>query len=51
MTAHKESGIVNDPNAWGLERGNPRYVLDLLLSIVTVSLETVDVVGRLSVVD
>jgi len=51
VTVHKESGIVNDPNAWGLERGNPRYILDLLLSIVTVSLETMDVVERLPVVD
>jgi len=47
VTVHKESGIVNDPNTWGLERGNPRYVLDLLLSIVTVSLETVRIVERL----
>ena len=26
----KASGIVNDPNDWGLEHGNPRYILDLL---------------------
>lgn len=36
----KASGIVNDPNDWAKEHGKPRYILDLLLSIITVSLET-----------
>ena len=36
----KASGIVNDPNDWATEHNKPRYILDLLLSIVTVSLET-----------
>ena len=36
----KDSGIVNDPNDWAAEHNKPRYILDLLLSIVTVSLET-----------
>ena len=26
----KESGIVNDPNDWGAEIGNPRYIIDLV---------------------
>jgi predicted helicase len=43
----KPSGIVNDPNDWGLEHGNPRYILDLLKSIVTVSVETVKIVKSL----
>jgi predicted helicase len=43
----KASGIVNDPNAWGEEHGNPRYILDLLKSIVTVSVETVRIVDAL----
>jgi predicted helicase len=43
----KPSGIVNDPNDWGLEHGNPRYILDLLKSIVTVSVETVKLVNSL----
>ena len=34
------SGIVNDPNDWAAEHEKPRYILDLLLSIVTVILET-----------
>jgi predicted helicase len=43
----KPSGIVNDPNDWGNEHGNPRYILDLLKSIVTVSVETVRIVKSL----
>jgi predicted helicase len=47
ITTHKESGITNDPNDWATEVGNPRYILDLLLSIITVSLLTVDIVNSL----
>ncbi len=41
------SGIVNDVNDWGLEHGEPRYILDLVKRIVTVSVETVDIVRGL----
>lgn len=44
----KASGIVNDANDWATETmGNPRYPLDLLLRVITVSLETMKVVGAL----
>ena len=43
----KDSGIVNDPNLWGAEHGKPSYILDLLKSIVTVSVETVRIVASL----
>lgn len=43
----KASGIVNDPNDWSREHDQPRYILDLLLSIVTVSLETMKIVRAL----
>ena len=43
----KASGIVNDPNQWGLERGDPRYILDLLKRVVTVSVRTVEIVAGL----
>lgn len=43
----KASGIVNDANAWGDEHGNPRYILELIQRIVTVSLRTVDIVESL----
>jgi Predicted helicase len=41
------SGIKNDPNDWSAEVGNPRYILDLLLSIINVSTQTVDIVNGL----
>lgn len=43
----KVSGIKNDPNDWAKEVGNPRYILDLLLSIINVSVKTVDIVNSL----
>jgi predicted helicase len=42
----RDSGIKNDPNDWAKEVGNPRYILDLLLSIINVSVQTVDLVNR-----
>ncbi|MBI5161688.1 MAG: hypothetical protein HY996_09800 [Micrococcales bacterium] len=45
------SGICNDPNDWAEEHGDPRYILDLLARIVTVSVETVRIVGALPPLD
>jgi predicted helicase len=45
------SGIKNDPNDWAEEVGNPRYILDLLLSVINVSVQTVDIVNSLPKVD
>lgn len=42
-----KSGIVNDPNDWAIEHNQPRYILDLLLSIITVSVETMKIVKGL----
>ncbi len=47
----KPSGIVNDPNDWSREVGNPRYIIDLLARIVTVSLETMTIVDALPDLD
>jgi len=47
ISTHKDSGIKNDPNDWAKEVGNPRYILDLLLSIINVSVQTVDIVNGL----
>ncbi len=49
-STHKESGITNDPNDWAKEVGNPRYILDLLLSIINVSFKTVEIVAGLPTV-
>lgn len=47
ITIHKESGIRNDPNDWSKEHNQPKYILDLLLSIIAVSVETVKIVRGL----
>ena len=47
VTVHKESGIKNDPNDWSREVKKPSYILDLLLSIINVSVQTVDIVKGL----
>ena len=47
ITTNKDSGIVNDPNKWLAESGNERYIVDLILKIVTVSMETQKVIAKL----
>jgi predicted helicase len=39
--------IRNNPNDWLIEHENPRYILDLLLSIITLSLKTLQIVTDL----
>ena len=51
VTTNKASGIVNDPNHWSREQGDPRYILDLLARVVTVSVETVKIVRGLPRLD
>lgn len=41
------SMIKNDPNDWSREHNKPRYILDLLLSVINVSIKTVDIVNSL----
>lgn len=43
----KKSGIKNDPNDWSKEVESPSYILDLILSIINVSVQTVDIVNEL----
>ena len=43
----KDSGIVNDPNLYALEYGQPDYILKLLLSVISVSLKTMEIVRGL----
>jgi len=47
----KASTIRNDPNDWSREVGDPRYIIDLLARIVTVSLETMAIVDALPALD
>lgn len=41
------SGIVNDPNDWADEVGNPRYIVDLIAKVARVAVETNDIVKGL----
>jgi hypothetical protein len=47
LTTHKESTITNNPNDWAKEVENPRYILDLLLSVINVSVQTMEIVEGL----
>lgn len=51
VTQDKNSGLTNDPNDWGREHGRPSYILDLLLSVVEVSVRTVELVKEVNGVE
>lgn len=48
VTTNKKSGIVNDANDWAIETmNNPKYPLELLQRVITVSLKTMEIVKSL----
>ena len=47
ITTDKKSGIVNNPNDWAEECGNPSYILDLLIRVINVSIQTLDIIENL----
>lgn len=47
VSTDKASGITNDPNDWAAEHGDPAYIFNLVLRVITVSLETVKIVKAL----
>lgn len=47
----KDSGIPKDPNLWAREHNKPRYILDLLISIIHMSIETQKIVNNLPKLD
>ena len=51
VSVDKDSGIVNDFNKFAEEKGEPRYCLDLILRVITVSLETLKIVRSLPHID
>jgi predicted helicase len=42
-----KSLIINDINEWSREHNNPTYIFDLLLSVINLSLQTIDIVNNL----
>ena len=52
VTTDKDCGITNDANLWAIETMNdPRYPLKLLQRVITVSLETMNIVINLPKLD
>jgi len=47
ITVDKDSGLRNDPNDWAREHNQPRYILDLLKRVITVSMETMTIINGL----
>lgn len=47
VSQDKKSLIKNDCNDWSKEHKKPRYILDLLLSVINVSVQTVDIIKAL----
>lgn len=43
----KASGIVNDPNDWADEVGNPRYIVDLIGKVTRVAIESRQIIKNL----
>ncbi len=46
-SAHYKKDIPNDPNIYAQEIGNPRYILDLLLSVITLSVKTLEIIDQM----
>ncbi len=51
VTTDKKSGIINDPNDWCKEVNDEKYIFNLLLRIINVSIQTVDIVNSLPKLD
>ncbi len=47
VTVNKDSQIRNDPNDWATEHNDKKYIFNLLLRIITVSLETMKIINAL----
>ncbi len=47
ITTDKKSGITNDPNDWAREHNDEKYIFNLLLRIINVSVQTVEIVKGL----
>ena len=43
----KKSGILNDPNDWCKEKNDEKYIYNLLLKVINISLKTLDIIDSL----
>ena len=47
VKADEKSGILNNPNLWCKENSNPKYIYNLLLSVISLSISTLKIVSEL----
>jgi predicted helicase len=47
LATDKDSGLTNNPNDWATEHEDPAYILNLLKRIITVSMDTMEIVNAL----
>jgi predicted helicase len=47
VTTDTKSGITNDPNDWAKEHDDEKYIYNLLLRVINVSIQTVEIVKSL----
>lgn len=47
ITTDKKSSIINDPNDWAREHNDEKYIFNLLLRIINVSVQTAKIVKNL----
>ena len=47
VTTDSKSSITNDPNDWAKEHDDEKYIFNLLLRVINVSMKTVEIVKRL----
>lgn len=51
VTTDTKSGITNDPNLWCNEKNDEKYIFNLLLKIISVSIKTMDIIESLPKLD
>jgi len=47
ITTDPKSGIINDPNDWAKEHNDEKYIFNLLLRVINVSIKTMEIVKTL----
>jgi predicted helicase len=47
VTTDSKSGITNNPNDWAIEHNDEKYILNLLLRVINVSMQTIEIVKSL----
>ena len=47
ITEDKSSGIINNPNDWCIEQNDEKYIFNLLLKVINVSVNTVNLINQI----